>query len=97
MKINMNKNLMNLDGKEMKDQNMGKLLANILATKADGIDPIKAYDWAMTVWKGDDLEIDRSDIDKLKTLVLKTELLTTLAKAQILLSLEVKDANAPKK
>jgi hypothetical protein len=83
MKLNFNFNLTDLDGKEIKDANAGKLLANSLIQQTKG-DAVKYWEWALALNKGDVLDLDTSDQETLKTFVKDSETITVLGKAQLL-------------
>jgi len=83
MKLNFNFNLTDLDGKEIKDANAGKLLANSLIQQTKG-DAVKYWEWALSLNKGDILDLDTSDQETLKTFVKDSETITVLGKAQLL-------------
>ena len=83
MKLNLNFNLKSIDGKEINDSHAGKLLGNILVSSIKG-DALKYYDWGRKLYNGEDIEIDRSDLNNIKSFVESHEQITILAKAQIL-------------
>ncbi len=83
MKLNFNFNLTDLDGKELEGANAGKLLANSLIQQTKG-DAVKYWEWALALNKGDVLDLDTSDQETLKTFVKDSEVITVLAKAQLL-------------
>lgn len=83
MKIQLNKNLVGLDGQEIDQSNMGKLLATILSSSNKG-DALKFWSWATKLHSGEELDLDPSDMETLKNFVKDSEQLTILSKAQIL-------------
>ncbi len=83
-KIDLNKNLVDLEGKEIPNANAGKLVANLLAQDNKG-DALKKFGIAQKLYNGDKLDLDASDTQMLKTFVEASEQMTVLAKAQILL------------
>lgn len=83
MKLNLNHSLIGLDGKEIAESNLGKLVANMLATSNKG-DAAKMWHWALKLHAGEELELDPSDVETLKTFIKENEQLTVLAKAQAL-------------
>jgi cell division septal protein FtsQ len=86
--INLKVPLIDLDGKEVeREVTLGKILANQLVSSTEG-DPLKFFDWAMRFNKGETVELDRSDYEKLKDFVTKSKTLTNLSKGQILPLLE---------
>lgn len=83
MKINLNQNLVDLDGKKIPDAMMNKILAVALQNARSG-DSLKLWDWAVKLHKGDTLDLDPSDFTTLKTFVESESTFFTLTKAQIL-------------
>ena len=83
MKIDLNFNLTELDGKEISNANAGKLLANVLVQGTKG-DALKFWDWAVSLNKGEVLDLDSSDQETFKNFVKDSEGLPILTKAQIL-------------
>jgi hypothetical protein len=88
MKIDLNFNLLGLDGVELLDQNgqlanAGKLIAESLVGQTKG-DALKFWDWAVALNKGEILDLDTSDQETFKNFVKDNERLPILTKAQIL-------------
>jgi hypothetical protein len=83
MKIDLNFNLAELDGKEIKNANAGKIVANALVQQSKG-DALKFWDWAVALNKGEVLDLDTSDQETFKSFVKDNEGLPILTKAQIL-------------
>lgn len=83
MKLNFNWNLKGLDGKEMVNNNAGKVLANALAAQNKG-NSIKLHDWALKLWNGNAIEVDNTDVDVLLALIEESEFLTVLGKAPMI-------------
>lgn len=98
MKLNLDKPLLGLDGEPVLEPNgtpvkMNLMVANVLArSKSD--DPVKMLSFAIGLFKEGEIEIDLSDLDKLKDQLSKSEL-TDLARGQILLA--IKGVEAGKK
>lgn len=82
-KLNFNKSLKDLDGKEINNANMGKILANTLVSQGKG-DPIKYWGWALNINEGKELDLDKSDFEHLKEFINNCDL-PILTKAQLLL------------
>jgi hypothetical protein len=84
---------LDLSGKEMLDTNgstgitLGRILANSLVSQSKG-DALKFYDWAKKMYKGEPVNLDRSDVKTLQEYINNDQSLTVLAKAQILEVLE---------
>lgn len=83
-KLDLNKNLLDLDGKEIENSNLSRLLAGLLMSQKTG-DSVKFFDWAVTLHKTGIIEVDNADFNTLKTMVKdNSEYLTILSKAQLL-------------
>jgi len=87
MKIDLNFNLVDLDGKSIENTNAGKLVAQTLVQQTKG-DALKFWDWALALNKGEALDLDSSDQDTFKNFVKESEVITIFAKAQILQKLK---------
>lgn len=89
MKINIDLNfpIKGLDDKEIPDSNAGKLLGNMLASNNKG-DALKYYDWGRSLYKGNVIEVDRSDFDTIEKFIKESEQLSNLVKAQISICLK---------
>jgi hypothetical protein len=83
MKLDFNFNLVDLDGNQINNANAGKLLANTLIQQSKG-DAIKYWEWALSLNKGEVLDLDSSDQETLKNFIKDHEQLTILTKAQVL-------------
>ncbi len=90
-KINFNLPVIGLDGIGLKDANgevfLGKILAPVIAGQNKG-DSLKLLTWAMGIFKGEELALDRSDINVLKELIDTDTQMTILVKAQLLAVLD---------
>jgi hypothetical protein len=84
MKINLNKSIVDLSGKEIEGSNLGQLLSQMLASASTKENAVKMYYWAQKLYSGEELDLDPSDLSILKSFVESNEQLTVLAKAQIL-------------
>jgi hypothetical protein len=83
MKLDFNFDLVGLDQQPIEGANAGKLLANALAQGSKG-DALKFWDWAVSLNKGEILDLDSSDQETIKNFVKDCESFTVLAKAQLL-------------
>jgi len=83
MKLNFNFNLVNLDGEELKDANAGKVLANALIQQTKG-DAVKIWEIALSLNKGDIVDLDSSDQELIKNFIKETDTLNVIAKGQLL-------------
>lgn len=84
MKLNFNKSLQNLDNSEVENSNMGKLLANVLSQSNSG-EPVKCWEMALKLFKGEELEVDTTDREMLESVIKSSQGLTNAGKAQLLL------------
>lgn len=84
--IDFNIPLKDLEGNDIPQSNMGKILANTLVTNSSG-DALKFWDWALKLHNGAPLSLDTSDKNTLKAFIEKNESLTILSKAQLLILL----------
>jgi hypothetical protein len=83
-KLDLNFNLKDLDGGEIAEAKVSKLLAGLLMSQKEG-DAVKFFDWAVTLHKTGIIEVDSSDFSTIKKLVSDNkEYLTMIAKAQLL-------------
>ena len=87
MKIDLNCNLLDLEGQEVENTNAGKLVAQTLVQGTKG-DALKFWDWAVALNKGEVLDLDSSDQETFKNFVKESEVITIFAKAQILQKLK---------
>lgn len=81
--MDLNFNLLSLDGQEIADAHAGKLLANVLVSAGKG-DAMKYWTWAQKLYAGEELSLDPSDMETLKNFVKESDTMSILAKAQIL-------------
>lgn len=82
-KVNLNKAITDLDGKEIEGSNLGQLVAQMLASSNKG-DALKYMSWALKLHAKEELELDPSDKETLKNFIKDHEQLTILSKAQML-------------
>jgi hypothetical protein len=83
MKLDFNFNLVDLDGNQIENANAGKLLANTLVQQSKG-DALKYWEWALSLNKGEILDLDTSDQETLKNFIKDSENFAIIAKAQLL-------------
>lgn len=83
MKIDLNFNLLDLDGNIIENANAGKVVANSLVQQSKG-DALKFWEWALALNKGESLELDSSDLETFTSFVKDNENFAIIAKAQIL-------------
>lgn len=86
MKVNLNKNVVDLSGQEIQDSNIGKILANVLANGSNSNHQKITY-WATRLYNGDELDLDPSDGLVFEELVNNSNL-TNLVKTRVIESIE---------
>jgi hypothetical protein len=79
MKINLNKSLKDLDGKEIDNSNMGKTIASYLAYNSKEGDAVKMWGWALKLNNNEELELDKSDFSTFKSLIIGSKGAFTVA------------------
>lgn len=84
--IDLNKNVVDLDGKEIEGVNLGKIIAQTLVQSSKG-DALKVWSWATKLHAGESLDLDDSDKELFKNFIKENDSLTILTKAQVLKSL----------
>lgn len=82
MRLNLDKNLLDLRGKPQ-DKKLYEILADILATSSTHR-PAQTIAWAYDLIKNGEIEVNRQDADFISGLVEKNQTFIDLAKAQIL-------------
>lgn len=88
--LDLSESVKSLEGNEVKDQSgtsltFGHLLAqSLVSSNGKAGDPIKFFDWALTLYKEGKIQIDASDINILEKFVIGNETLTCLVTAPIL-------------
>lgn len=89
MKLNLNYQIKDLTGKEISGENANasKALAGSLAGANKG-NAIKLFNWALQFWKGESVEIDKTDKEFLESFIETSETLTVLAKASMINSIK---------
>jgi hypothetical protein len=82
MKLDFNFDFIGLDDQVFEGGNAGKMLAGALASASKG-DALKFWDWAKKLFKGEVLDLDKSDQETFKVFIKDSEL-PIIYKAQIL-------------
>ncbi len=86
-KINFNIPVFALNGSNLTDGDkeitLGAILAPCIAQHTKG-DALKLFGWAMSIYKNEDLILDKSDQNTLKDFINLSENMTILVKAQLL-------------
>jgi len=82
-KIDLNKNIIDLDGTEIPNSNIGKLLAQFLISETEG-NALKLWNWAQKFYQGEIVELDLSDYNDLTEMIKRTNKIPIITKAQIL-------------
>jgi hypothetical protein len=90
MEINLDFQIKTLDGEEMvgDNANAGKIVANLLCGKTEGMTAIKALELAMKLNKGGKVELDTEDHKALVKVIEADTNMFNIGKAQILLALQ---------
>jgi hypothetical protein len=83
MKVDLNFNLLDLDGNMIENANAGKVVANNLVQQTKG-DALKFWEWALALNKGEALDLDSSDLETFTSFIKDNENFAIIAKAQIL-------------
>ena len=86
MKLNLDKNLVNLKGEPIQDK-LSDILANILAMSTVG-KPAKMITWAVNLTNDGEIEVDKADLKFLSELIENSPHIVNLAKAQLLDEIE---------
>lgn len=82
MKLNLDKNIVNLKGEPLNDK-MNDILANMLAMSTVG-KPAKMITWAVNLTNNGKIDIEKEDIELIKQVVENDPFTINLAKAQLL-------------
>lgn len=82
------KTIKDLNGKDLPDSTIGKVIANQLVQWQGCPDPIKAYELGIKFNKCENVELDTSDKDFVEKCIKESKQLFPLAQAQIFLLLK---------
>ena len=86
MKLNLDKNLLNLKGEPMPEK-LNDILANMLAMGTTG-PPAKMITWAVNLTNNGEIDIDKSDVKFLASFINENRTFVNLAKSQLLDEIE---------
>lgn len=86
MKLNLDKNLVNLKGEPMQDK-LSDILANVLAMATVG-KPAKMITWAVNLTNDGEIEVSNSDLRLIAEVIEQSPHVINLAKAQLLEEIE---------
>lgn len=86
MKLNLDKNILNLKGEPMQDK-LSDVLANILAMSTVG-KPAKMITWAVNLTNNGEIEVNDDDVELIKKVIENDRFTINLAKAQLLEEIE---------
>lgn len=89
MKLNLDKNLLDLKGNPIPEK-LSNVLANMLAMSTTG-SPAKMITWAVNLTNDGEIEVDKSDVKFLKDFIEKNHNVVNLAKSQLLDEIEKLD------
>jgi len=81
--LDFSKNLRDLDGNEVEGSEMKKILANLFAN-GQSKEPSKWNDWSLDLWTKGRLEVDSTDLEKIKNFIIESTALNNIGKAQML-------------
>jgi hypothetical protein len=85
MQLDLNTKFLELDGTEsIQNITMGQLLAQQLATTKGKLNPLKTIPWALELFKGVAIEIDKVDLNSLIDFIETINTITPLAAYQLL-------------
>lgn len=73
--------ILGLDGTELPESNIGKIVAQMLVQASKG-DALKFWHWAQKMYAGEELDLDPTDSETLKNFIKDNDQLTILVKAQ---------------
>jgi hypothetical protein len=86
LKLNLDKNLLNLKGEPMSEK-LNDILANMLAMGTTG-PPAKMITWAVNLTNNGEIDIDKSDVKFLTSFINENRTFVNLAKSQLLDEIE---------
>ena len=86
MRLNLDKNLLNLKGEPMPEK-LSDILANMLAMGTTG-PPAKMITWAVNLTNNGEIDIDKSDVKFLTSFINENRTFVNLAKSQLLDEIE---------
>lgn len=86
MKLNLDKNLLNLKGEPLPEK-LSDVLANMLAMSTTG-PPAKMITWAVNLTNNGEIDIDKSDVKFLTSFISENRTFVNLAKSQLLDEIE---------
>lgn len=86
MRLNLDKNLLDLKGNPLQEK-LNDVLANMLATATVG-KPAKMITWAVNLTNDGEIEVDKSEVKFLVEFIEHNQVYTNLAKAQLLDEIE---------
>ena len=86
MKLNLDKNIVNLKGEPIPEK-LSDVLANTLALSTSG-KPAKMIAWAVGLVNNGEIDVDKTDLQFIAEIVERSQNIVNLAKAQILEEIE---------
>lgn len=86
MKLNLDKNLLDLKGEPLRDK-LSDILANVLAMSNIG-KPARMITWAVNLTNNGEIEVEKSDLNFLTGLIESSPHIINLAKVQLLEEIE---------
>lgn len=82
MKIDLNKKVVGLDGKET-DTVIGQVIAQSLSMEREG-DALKLWTWAQNFYNGVAVEMDKSDLKVFRNMITKPNKFAIIVQAQVI-------------
>lgn len=83
MKVNLNTEVIDLNGEKVNGSNLGKTIAEHLAYSTSG-DALKMMSWATKLYNGEELDLDPSDLGTFKEFIKNNNNLSVLIKSRVL-------------
>ncbi|MEE8341973.1 MAG: hypothetical protein V3S42_04615 [Candidatus Neomarinimicrobiota bacterium] len=85
MKIDLSKNLINIDRKPVENKTIGQILGEYIASKKiENIGPVKAMNWALDLYENKPIDLDKSEFDNIRKAMESTTELSCFVSGQII-------------
>lgn len=76
MKLNLKLTVKDIQGNEIEENGKKVILSEVIAARmferSENLEPLKAYHWALKLYSEGELEVDQSDLNKLKDFIDKS-------------------------
>lgn len=87
--INFDFNLTDLDGQPIQPEvKAGKVLANAMAAITGHANPVKLWDWSLTMHSGKPVTLDDASVAELSALIIDSKMITVLTQAQLIKAIQ---------